>query len=157
LRVQPKSVENSETSAYLKAVMTVPPAPQSDDATHPPAADIDAARAMGPAIDLAHLARQTFDDPALQEELLGLFDDQSARLLSRTSAEDAPRLQAVADVHMLRGSALAVGAWRVAAAAQALEVAFERENSEKPEIAAALAALAAAVAEARAAIARRPR
>ncbi len=107
-----------------------------------------------PAIDLVHLARQTDNDSALEEELLGLFDRQSARLLAQLSAEDAPRRGRVDAAHMLRGSALAVGAGPVARAAQALETSLERPNAEKFEIEAALAALAEAIAEARAVIAR---
>jgi HPt (histidine-containing phosphotransfer) domain-containing protein len=110
--------------------------------------------ACEPAIDLVHLARQTDNDSALEEELLGLFDRQSASLLAQLSAEDAPRRGRVDAAHMLRGSALAVGAGPVARAAQALETSLERPNAEKFEIEAALAALAEAIAEARAVIAR---
>ena len=87
-----------------------------------------------PAIDLVHLARQTDNDSALEEELLALFDRQSASLLAQLSAEDAPRRRRADAAHMLRGSALAVGAGSVARAAQALETALERANAEKFEI-----------------------
>ena len=107
-----------------------------------------------PAIDLVHLARQTDNDSALGEELLALFDRQSASLLAQLSAEDAPRRRRADAAHMLRGSALAVGAGPVARAAQALETSLECGNAEKFEIDRALAALAGAIAEARAAIAR---
>lgn len=110
--------------------------------------------AREPAIDLVHLARQTDNDSALEEELLGLFDRQSASLLAQLSAEDAPRRRRADAAHMLRGSALALGAGPVASAAQALETSLERPNAEKFEIDAALAALAEAIAEARAVIAR---
>ncbi len=107
-----------------------------------------------PAIDLVHLARQTDNDCALEEELLGLFDRQSASLLAQTSTEDAPPRGRADAAHMLRGSALAVGAWQVARAAQTLETALECGNTEKLEIDHALAALAGAIAGARAAIAK---
>lgn len=110
--------------------------------------------ACEPAIDLVHLARQTDNDSALEEELLGLFDRQSASLLAQLSAEDAPRRRRADAAHMLRGSALAVGAGPVARAAQAVETSLESANAEKFEIETAVAALAEAIAEARAVIAR---
>jgi HPt (histidine-containing phosphotransfer) domain-containing protein len=115
---------------------------------------LNAASAGEPAIDLVHLARQTDNDSALEEELLALFDRQSASLLTQLSAEDAPRRRRADAAHMLRGSALAVGAGPVARAAQALETALESGNGDKLELDRALAALAEAVREARAAIAR---
>jgi len=112
------------------------------------------ASAEAPAIDLAHLARQSDNDLALAEELLRLFDRQSAAML-RQLAEGAATRSRRADVaHSLRGSALAVGAWAAARAAQALEAALGRENGEESEIDEALATLAEAIGEARAAIAR---
>ncbi|HYA72852.1 MAG TPA: Hpt domain-containing protein [Roseiarcus sp.] len=110
--------------------------------------------ACEPAIDLVHLARQTDNDSALEEELLGLFDRQSASLLAQLSAEDAPRRRRADAAHMLRGSALALGAGPVARAAQAVETSLESANAEKFEIETAMAALAEAIAEARAVIAR---
>ncbi len=110
--------------------------------------------ACEPAIDLVHLARQTDNDSVLEEELLALFDRQSASLLTQASAEESPRRRRADAAHMLRGSALAVGAGPVARAAQALETSLECGNTEKFEIDKAVAALATAVAEARRAIAR---
>ena len=107
-----------------------------------------------PAIDLVHLARQTDHDGALAEELLDLFDRQSASLIAQASAEDAPPRRRAEAAHQLRGSALAVGAGQVARAAQALEASLERPNAESGEIDAALAALAGAIGEARTAIAK---
>jgi len=103
-----------------------------------------------PPIDLVHLARATDGDESLESELLAMFDRQSEKLAERVTFADLPR-RARADIaHRLRGSALAVGAFAVAEAAEAVETAFEGEGAE-PE--AALAALAEAVAQARAAIA----
>ncbi len=107
-----------------------------------------------PAIDLVHLARQTDNDAALEEELLVLFDRQSASLLAQMSAEDAPPRRRADAAHLLRGSALAVGAGPVARAAQALETSLGCGNAEKLEIDRAVAALAEAVGEARTVIAR---
>jgi HPt (histidine-containing phosphotransfer) domain-containing protein len=102
-----------------------------------------------PAIDLVHLARATDGDESLEAELLAMFDRQSEKLLGRVRLADLPR-RARGDVaHRLRGSALAIGAFAVARAAEALEAAFERDAEPQAEI----AALEAAVAAARAAIA----
>jgi HPt (histidine-containing phosphotransfer) domain-containing protein len=55
--------------------------------------------------------------------------------------------------HKLRGSALAIGAGRVASAAQTLETLLSSDRSNPHDCQRALDGLAAAVAEARAAIA----
>ena len=103
-----------------------------------------------PAIDLVHLARQTDGDAALEAELLALFDRQSANLLAQLAVAGAAR----ADIaHKLRGSALAVGAGRVASAAQTLETLLNSDRMSSQERERALGGLAAAVAEARGAIA----
>ena len=100
-----------------------------------------------PPIDLVHLARATDGDESLESELLAMFDRQAEKLVVRVTFADLPR-RARADIaHRLRGSALAIGAFAVAEAAEAVELAFEGEG-EAP-----LAALASAVAQARAAIA----
>jgi HPt (histidine-containing phosphotransfer) domain-containing protein len=100
-------------------------------------------------IDLVHLARATDGDESLEAELLAMFDRQSEKLIERVRLVDLPR-RARADIaHRLRGSALAIGAFAVAEAASALEAAFEGEGEPTAE----LAALEAAVGEARAAIA----
>jgi HPt (histidine-containing phosphotransfer) domain-containing protein len=133
--------------------MSAPDAPQSEPSARLVFPDFNAPAAGEPAIDLVHLARQTDNDSALEEELLRLFDRQSASLLAQLSAEGAPGRRGAEAAHMLRGSALAVGAWGVARAAEAVEASFEGGNAEKPEIDGALAALAGAIAGARAAIA----
>ena len=78
-----------------------------------------------------------------------MFDRQSAKLAERVTFAELPR-RARADIaHRLRGSALAIGAFAVAEAAEAVEMIFEGAG----EAEGAIAALAKAVAEARAAIA----
>jgi len=101
--------------------------------------------ADAPAIDLAHLSRMTLGDRSLEREVLNLFDRQAELLLARMREVGPAGVAALA--HTLNGSALGVGATRVAEAAAALERAAAQ--SLEP----ALANLAAAVAEARAAIA----
>lgn len=103
-----------------------------------------------PAIDLVHLARQTDNNSALGEELLGLFDRQSASILAQLSVEGAATKARADAAHMLRGSALAVGAAAVARAALAFETALQAGGAGRLE----LEVLAQAVGEARAAIAR---
>ena len=101
-------------------------------------------------LDLVHLARATDGDESLEAELLAMFDRQSEKLMERVKLSDLPR-RARADIaHRLRGSALAIGAFAVARAAEAAEVAFEAEGGEPV---AELAALAVYVGQAREAIA----
>ncbi len=105
--------------------------------------------AVDPAIDLVHLARQTDGDGALEAELLAMFDAQAAKLIQRLlQAEVGAR--AKADIaHRLRGSALAIGAARVTAAAEAVERHFERVAQGTSTGEAPLAALVSAINEAR--------
>jgi hypothetical protein len=109
-----------------------------------------AMKADEPAIDLVHLARQTDNDAALEDELLALFDRQSASILAQLTDKDTPARRRADASHMLRGSALAMGAGAVARATLALEASLERGDGGESE----LEALAQAVGQARAAIAR---
>ena len=96
-------------------------------------------------IDLAHLARMTLGDAALERQVLGMFATQSATLIEELAALPA---EAGALAHTLKGSARAIGAFRVAECAEALEAAIRQgENLAKCRV-----ELKAAVAEARAAI-----
>jgi HPt (histidine-containing phosphotransfer) domain-containing protein len=109
--------------------------------------------ADGPAVDLVHLARQTEGDAELEAELLALFDRQSVSLLAELAADRAARAGRADIAHKLRGSALAIGAGRVASAAQTLETLLNSDRISPHERERALGGLAAAVAEARVAIA----
>jgi hypothetical protein len=100
------------------------------------------------AIDLKHLARMTLGERGLEAEVLMLFDRQAAVLLDHMRQAAPPAIAAFA--HTLKGSARGIGAWRVAAAAEVVEIDAARDAGE---VADALAKLAVAVDEARAVIA----
>jgi HPt (histidine-containing phosphotransfer) domain-containing protein len=94
--------------------------------------------AIGRPIDFEHLARQTMGDKALELEVLQMFARQARESMKELAGTEGPARAALA--HRLKGSARAVGADVVAAAAETLE--------EKPGDAAALASVARAVVEA---------
>ena len=96
-------------------------------------------------IDIAHLERMTLGDVSLEREVLAMFAGQSAGLISALAALPS---NAATLAHTLKGSARAIGAVRVAEAAERLEAAV-RSNAEAAE---ALVALNASIAEARTAI-----
>jgi HPt (histidine-containing phosphotransfer) domain-containing protein len=106
-------------------------------------------------LDLGHLDQQTGGDLSLQQELLMLFDARSREVLDQLMArtalvgQDSTPLRNLA--HQLRGSALAIGAFTVAAAAETLELAI-LNRAEAMAIQAAVGDLAAAHAQALAAI-----
>ncbi len=81
-----------------------------------------------PIIDRDHLARYTLGNEALEREVLGLFVDQIPETLGQLDAagDDATRVRAA---HTLKGSALAVGAKRLADVAGKVERAA-RERRE---------------------------
>ena len=111
-----------------------------------------AASKFEPAIDLVHLARQTMDDPALENELLEMFDRQSGRIVDELTKMDQGGATAGADLaHKLRGSALSLGAHRVASAAQAFEECCLAGGADQARL---LQVLGQVVAEARAEIGR---
>jgi HPt (histidine-containing phosphotransfer) domain-containing protein len=96
-------------------------------------------------IDLQHLARMTLGDAALERQVLGMFASQSANLIEQLAALPA---EAGALAHTLKGSARAIGAFRVSECAEALETAIRQgENCARCQV-----ELKAAVADARAAI-----
>jgi HPt (histidine-containing phosphotransfer) domain-containing protein len=71
-------------------------------------------------LDRTHLSRQTFGDRKLECEVLDLFRIQSPIYLGRVKAarSDSEWREAV---HTLKGSARAIGAWRIAEAAERAE------------------------------------
>jgi HPt (histidine-containing phosphotransfer) domain-containing protein len=68
------------------------------------------------AIDHAHLRRYTMGDLQLEHEVLDLFASELPRTLASLQAAATIKDWKMA-AHTLKGSARAVGAWRVAAAA----------------------------------------
>ena len=96
-------------------------------------------------IDCGHLKRMTLGDAGLTREVLAMFSAQAVGLVGRL--ESLPS-DALTLAHTLKGSARAVGAFRVADAAETVEAVVR--NGDDP--AEALAGLKHAVAEARTAI-----
>mgnify|MGYP001049356352 CR=1 FL=1 len=86
--------------------------------------------AHGP-IDLDHLRKMTLSDAALEREVLQLFVEQTAGLMQTlaTLPENATAL-----AHTLKGSARAIGAFRVAEAAAALEAASVAERGAREAV-----------------------
>jgi len=76
-----------------------------------------------PVIDVRHLSRQCQADADLQRDLLRLFRIQCERLLERLALRSFSHREAPEVAHTLRGSALTIGAHRLAAAAAGLEAA----------------------------------
>jgi len=97
------------------------------------------------AVDLDHLERMTSGEKSLEREVLQLFLEQTGGLLD---ALDALPAQTDALSHTLKGSARAIGAFRVADSAAALEEAAGQGR----DLSAELAAVRVAVAEAQTAI-----
>jgi hypothetical protein len=106
-------------------------------------------------LDRVHLARQCLGDRELQEELLRLFRLQARALTAQLSESRHLSFEARAKIaHTLRGSALAVGAGRVAGAARRIEELASTPGDQRSVEARAVDALVSAVAEALAEIER---
>ena len=98
-------------------------------------------------LDRDHLARMTFGDRSLEREVLQLFDRQSELLLERMRASEPAAIATLA--HTLKGSAVGIGATRVASAAAEVEATAQAKSGESSR---AIEELVQAVEEARAAI-----
>jgi HPt (histidine-containing phosphotransfer) domain-containing protein len=96
-------------------------------------------------IDIEHLGRMTLGDAVLEHEVLAMFSAQAVGLIAILASLPA---NSTALAHTLKGSARAIGAFRVAEAAADVETAIR--NGEDP--ARTLAELDDAVAQARSAI-----
>lgn len=94
--------------------------------------------------DRAHLAQYTMDSPELEREIIGLFVDQLPAILERLQNASSSAEWRIA-THTLKGSALAVGAYKIGALAKKLEPANSPEQETKRKK--LLSGLARAVAE----------
>jgi HPt (histidine-containing phosphotransfer) domain-containing protein len=117
--------------------------PMPAELPSPPPPPIEAVRQN--AIDVSHLASMTLGERTLAHQVLELFDRQAELLLARMREGPPGGLAGLA--HTLCGSARGIGAFRVAAAAEAIERAAVLQTP--PD----LSELVASVAEARRAIA----
>lgn len=70
-------------------------------------------------IDLVHLANQTMGDKALENEILQMFCRNARSALKEIANGDEAAV--IATAHRLKGSAAAVGAFKVFVAAELLE------------------------------------
>jgi len=105
-------------------------------------------RRTGDAVDLAYLARCTLGNAALEREVLQLFTEQMPLYLAAL-AEARGRRGWKEAAHSIKGSACAVGAWRLASLAQLAErVDVEGEASAHGHREEAVAAVARAAEEA---------
>ena len=107
--------------------------------------------ASGVVIDTEHLSRMTLGELSLQREVLALFDRQADMLLPRIR-QGAPAM-AAASAHTLKGSAVGIGAFKVARAVEEVEQA-QALKIRGAQIGAAIDMLAAMLEEAKAEIAR---
>jgi HPt (histidine-containing phosphotransfer) domain-containing protein len=99
-------------------------------------------------LDLVHLARQCLGDQALEAELLGMFRLQAPALIAQlSSSPPLPWESKVRIAHTLLGSALAVGAGRVATAASRIEELASAAGDQSSAKAGAITALFSAVDE----------
>lgn len=85
-----------------------------------PAASPRADSGLRTPIDHVHLARYTMGNRQLEREVLGLFADQAPETLAALDAAHCAKSWHLA-AHTLKGSARAVGAWELAAAAEDAE------------------------------------
>jgi hypothetical protein len=110
----------------------------------------------GQAIDTEHLSRMTLGEHSLKREVLALFDRQADILLPRIR-RGVPAV-AAASAHTLKGSAVGIGAFRVARAVEVVEQAqsFQAQGAQPQDaaVAGAIDTLAAVLEEAKAEIAR---
>ena len=84
------------------------------------AAGAEGAASTGAPIDLDHLRRYTLGDARLEQEILWLFIDQAPTTVDALKCARTSKDWVMA-AHTLKGSARAVGAWRLAKLAEQAE------------------------------------
>jgi HPt (histidine-containing phosphotransfer) domain-containing protein len=126
--------------------VTLSAATMTDMVKSPPMKMVPSPATAPPAIDMEHLSHMTLGERGLEIEVLRLFERQADLLLARMREVGPEGVATLA--HTLSGSAKGIGAWRVAAAAEATECAVKQSAPLDP----AMAGLAASVDEARRAI-----
>jgi HPt (histidine-containing phosphotransfer) domain-containing protein len=94
------------------------------------------------AVDRAYLARFTLGNAALEREVLGLFAAQVPVYLTRLRGASTAKAWKEA-AHTIKGSAAAIGAWRLARFAEMaekidVEASSAREEGHREEVIAAL-------------------
>jgi len=100
-------------------------------------------------IDLVHLARTTRGDPSIEGEMLEAFGLKTSMLILRM--QQAARSSIWAAAQALKGSARGIGAWRIASAAEAVELVAA--SGAEPELRSAVDRLGVVAEETRTAIA----
>lgn len=101
-----ETLDTATRTEQLRAAYSLHPTPDCASAKNP--------------VDLVHLSRQSLGDRSLEKEILQLFHSQSALYLNRLEhAETADERKFAA--HTVVGSARGLGAWKVAAEAEAVE------------------------------------
>ena len=90
--------------------------------------DQEGAALKGIVLDRAHLERMTFGDRSLEREVLQLFDRQAELLIGRMRGSAPAAVARLA--HTLKGSAMGIGAGRVARAAEDTERSANRAPDE---------------------------
>lgn len=80
--------------------------------------------------DRSHLAQYTMDSPDLEREIVGLFVAQLPAILDRLQNVDSREDWRIA-THTLKGSALAVGAYKIGELAKKLEPVNSPEQDAK--------------------------
>lgn len=103
------------------------------------------AGSSGEPIDRGHLNRMTLGERSLEREVLALFDRQADILLGRMNSAAPSGIATLA--HTLKGSAVGIGAFGVARAAEVVE------KAGPTALPGAVAALGTAIADAKQAIA----
>jgi hypothetical protein len=152
LPAQLANVVNASVTMFFHSVQLIKdraPGQVSGGVDTDKGAMLESSADFDPPLDLVHLARQCLGDHELEAELLGLFRLQAPALMALLSGSPLLPSESRAKVaHTLHGSALAVGARRVASVAWRIEELASASGDQSSAEARAIAALSSAVSEA---------